>query len=220
MENSSGAIHIGLGHLPRLGVGQILITNTCEIHGLLLCIAEAEIVEEFLYFSLDILKLGDGSLIVLVEGTRSWNLAIEILLGQHQRTVDKVAVDSHKLIVIARLKIGPSKVIILGLRRIRGQHIAQDILFAREIHKVLVEPYSPVARGRDLVALEVEELVRRYIIWNNIATLSLEHCREDNAVEDDIVFTNKVDESCRRIFPPSLPSAKLLGLGIAELFSV
>jgi hypothetical protein len=93
-------------------------------------------------------------------------------------------------------------------------------LFIREIHEILVEPYRPVARGRDLVAFEVEELVGRYVVRYDIAALCLEHGREDDTMEYDVVLADEVDETGRRVFPPSLPRAELLWFSIAELFGV
>ena len=220
MQDSSGTIHVGLSYLPRLGIREILVTYAGEVHSLFLCITEAEITQEFLHLILYILELSNGGLVVLVEGACSRNLTIEVLLGEHQSTIDEVAIDSHKFVVVAGLEVCPGEVVVFGLRRIGSQHIAEHILLIREIHEVLVEPYRPVARGRDLVALEVEELVGRYIIRHDIAAFCLEHRWEDDTMEDDVVLANEMNEAGRRVLPPSLPRAELLGFSVTKLFGI
>ena len=56
-----------------------------------------------------------------------------------------------------------------------------------------MQPYGPVARGRNLVAFEVQELVGRHVFGQDIVAVGLEHRREDDAVEDDVVLADKVD---------------------------
>ena len=56
-----------------------------------------------------------------------------------------------------------------------------------------MQPYGPVARGRNLVAFEVQELVGRHVFGQDIVAVGLEHRREDNAVEDDVILADKVD---------------------------
>ena len=58
-----------------------------------------------------------------------------------------------------------------------------------------MEPNSPVARCRDFVVLEIEELVRRHVVGQDIVAVSLQHCREDDAVEHDVVLAYEVDEA-------------------------
>ena len=50
--------------------------------------------------------------------------------------------------------------------------------------------------------------------------MSLQHRREDQAVEHDVILTDEVDESCVGILPPFLPRAPLLWLSVAELLCV
>ena len=50
--------------------------------------------------------------------------------------------------------------------------------------------------------------------------MSLEHCREDDAVEDDIVLADEMDHAGVVVLPPLLPCAILLRVGIAKLLGV
>ena len=56
--------------------------------------------------------------------------------------VEGIAKDSETQ---EELEIFPSKVVVLSFRSVGSQHVAQYILFAREILQVLVQPYCPVA---------------------------------------------------------------------------
>ena len=137
-------------------------------------------------------------------------------MGQDYHTVDKVAEYGHKLTVVAGLEISPGEVIVLGLRSICREHIAQHILLAGKIAEIFVEPHGPVARGRDLITLEVEKLVGRHIVGQLIVVaVGHKHGRKDDAVEHDIVLAYEIDYAGIGVFPPFLPAVgiNLLGVG-------
>lgn len=98
-----------------------------------------------LYLLLHVLELSDSLLIYLLQFTTGRNYAAPILLGELEGTVYEVTVNGNQLRVVALLEILPGKVVILGLRRIGCQYIAQYILLAWQIYEILVQPYSPVA---------------------------------------------------------------------------
>ena len=50
--------------------------------------------------------------------------------------------------------------------------------------------------------------------------MRLEHCWEHDAVEHDVVLADEVDKARRRILPPCLPCAPLLGVRVAQLLGV
>ena len=135
-------------------------------------------------------------------------------MHKHSGTVHKVAKDSHKFIVIASLEIFPGEVVVFRLRSVGCQHIAEHVLLAGELAEIFVEPYSPVARCGNLVVFKVEELVCRDVVGKIVATVCHEHCREDDAMEHDIVFANKVEHTCFRIFPPFFP---VLGISVYRI---
>ena len=72
-------------------------------------------------------------------------VAEALLMGEHEGAVHEVTVHSHELIIVACLEILPGEVIVLGLGRIGGEHIAQYILLPGEVHEILVQPHRPVA---------------------------------------------------------------------------
>ena len=144
--------------------------------------------------------------IYVLECSCGRNDAVKVLVGQHHSTVDKVAGDGHKLVIVARLEVGPSEVVILSLGGISGKYIAQHVLLAGEILEILVEPNGPVARCRNLVAFKVKELIGRHVVRQiEIVIVSLKHRREDNAVEHDIILAYEVYQTRFRIFPPRFP---------------
>ena len=84
-------------------------------------------------------------------------------------------------------------------------------MLAREIDQILMEPDGPVARRGDLVVLQVEELVGRHVVGQDIASMGFEHGGEDEAVEDDIILADEVDEARLRVLPPFLPRSPARG---------
>ena len=95
----------------------------------------------------------DGGAVGLGEFTAGWHRTVEILLGELQGAVDEVAVDGHQFVVVACLEISPRKVVVLGFGGVGGQYISHDVLFAREVVEVFVEPHCPVAGSANLVVL-------------------------------------------------------------------
>ena len=130
--------------------------------------------------------------------------------------VDEVAEDGHQLAVVALLEVLPAEVVVLGLGGVGREHVAQHVLLAREVLQVLVRPHGPAARGRDLVAFEVEELVGGNVVREDEAVaVGLQHRREHDAVEDDVVLADEVDQPGVRRLPPLLPAVgqELLRVG-------
>ena len=56
-----------------------------------------------------------------------------------------------------------------------------------------MQPNSPIARSGDLVVFEVHKLERGHIFRNDIGPLSFQHRREDDAVENDVIFSDEMD---------------------------
>ncbi len=117
-------------------------------------------------------------------------------MGEYGSAVDEVAQYGYQLAVVAGLEVGPGKVVVLGFGGVGGEHVAQHVLLA-----------GPVARGRDFVALEVEEFVRRHIVGQlEAVAVCHKHGRENNAVEHNVVLADKVDDACFGVFPPCFPA--------------
>ena len=104
------------------------------------------------------------------------------------------------------MEVLPRKVIVLGFGSIGREHIAKDVLLTREILQILIEPDGPVAGGRDLVPFEVEELISRDILGQDIRPFGTKHRGEDDAVEDDVILTDEVQQAGIFALPPFLPA--------------
>ena len=215
VENGLHALGIGLDHLPRFGVGQILVADAGEVHGLLLRIAEAELLEQALHFGLHTAEFFDRGAVGFGEFSALGHVAFVIFLRELEGAVHEVAVDGHQLVVVARLEVGPREVVVLRFGGIGREHVAQHVLFAGEVHEIFVEPHGPVARSGDLVVFEVEKFVRRHVVGEDIRAFCLEHGGENDAVEDDIVFADEVNEARVGAFPPRFPRVgeQLFGVG-------
>ena len=131
--------------MPGFAVGDVLVADTCQVHSLLLCVAELECVEQCLHLLLHVLEFLDGSAVYVLQFATFGHDAVEVFLGQLECTVDEVAVNSHQLVVVAVLEILPCEVVVLGLGCVGSEHIAQHVLLAGEVDEIFVEPYSPVA---------------------------------------------------------------------------
>lgn len=211
IEHRLHTVGIRLPHLPRLTLRDVAVADAGEVHCLLLRLTEVESVEELLHLVLHVLKLLHGLAIDIEEVAWCGHHAIPVFLRELQGAIDEVAIDSHQLRVVALLEVLPREVVVLRLGGIGREHIAQHILLAREIDQILMEPDGPVARRGDLVVLQVEKLVGGHVVGQDIASVGLEHGGEDEAVEDDIVLADEVDEARLRVLPPFLPRPQRAG---------
>ena len=71
--------------------------------------------------------------------------AVPVFLGKLQGAVYKVAVDGHKLGIVALLEILPGEVVVLGLGSVGRKDISEHVLLAWQVSEILMEPYCPVA---------------------------------------------------------------------------
>ena len=115
------------------------------------------------------------------------------------------------------LEILPCKVIVFRFRSVSRQDIAQNILFSGEITQIFVQPYCPVAGSGNLVAFQIQELVARHIVRQDIAAFRLQHGREYDAMEYDVVLADEMYKACFGVFPPRLPRVGKQLFGIADV---
>ena len=83
-----------------------------------------------------------------------------------------------------------------------------------------MQPDGPVARGRNLVVLQIEKLVCRHVVGQDVAAVGLEHGGEDEAMEHDVVLADEVHQARLLVLPPFLPCAPAFGLAVAELLGI
>ena len=177
--------------LPRRA--RFLVAQTGQVHGLLEGLAETVVLQRLRDGGLDSRNLREGLVIYGLMPEVCGHLAVKILVGQYDGTVDEVAVDSNQFGIIAGLEVLPGEIVVLGLGSIGAEHVAEHILLAGEVPQILVQPDGPVARGGEFVALEVEELVGRHVLrQDESVSVGFQHTGEDNAVEDDVVLADKV----------------------------
>ena len=100
-------VHIGLCHLPRLGISEIFITETGNIHCFLEGLTELVGVEITLHLRLERLDLSKSLGVDCLRLEVRRNAAFEIFMGQHHRTIHEVAEDGNKLAIVTCLEILP-----------------------------------------------------------------------------------------------------------------
>ena len=145
VQNGLATLGIGLPNLPRLTLCDVAVADTSQIHGLELGITELKLVEQFFDFSFYIFKFLNCLTIYVEPLATGGNNTIPVFLGELEGTVDKIAIDGNQLVVITILEVFPSEIVVLGLRGIGCQHVAQHILLTRHINQILMQPDSPVA---------------------------------------------------------------------------
>ena len=64
---------------------------------------------------------------------------------------------------------------------------------------------------------QVQELVARHVVRQDVATLCLQHGGEHDAVEHDIVFSDEVYQTRFGVFPPFLPCVGQQLFGVADV---
>ena len=112
---------------------------------------------------------------------------------------------ADQLVVVLVLEVLPGELAVLELREDGSQRIAQFVLPARPALDVLVQPHRPVAAGAQLLPLEVEEFVGRHVLRSMEAAVQLQHDGEDDAVEDDVVLADEVQQARVVRLPPFFP---------------
>ena len=217
IEDRCGPVHVGLGDLPRLGVGNVLVADTGDVHRLLQGLTEMIGLDVFLKGipGGDDLRERFG-----VDGLRFQvrrHLAAEILVGQDHGPVDEVAENGDQLRVVALLEVLPRKVVVLGLGSVGAQHVAEHVLLALELLDEFVDPYGPAAGGRDLVAFQVQELVGGDIVRQDIVAIGLQHGRKDDAMEHDVVLADEMHQFRVLGLPPFLPGLRKQFLGVGDV---
>ncbi len=66
------------------------------------------------------------------------------------------------------LIVFPGEVGVFGFGADGGQYIAQLVAAVGQLFEVFVQPHGVVARGGELLALQVEELISRYVVGHYI----------------------------------------------------
>ena len=139
------AVRVGFDHLPRLSISQVLVAQTCQVHGFGQCLPEAEGLEVALHVLTACHDRTDGLTVVISHLTRCRHFTFVIVIGEHQGSVDEVTENSHQLVVVSSLKLLPGEVVILCLRGAGTECVAQRVLLAGEINEIFMKPDGPVA---------------------------------------------------------------------------
>ena len=139
-------------------------------------------------------------------------------MSEHYGPVHEVSEHGHQLGVVASLEVFPAEIVVLCLRGIGREDIAQRVFLSGEILNILVSPDGPVAGSGYLVPFQVKELVRWHILRKDESvSISLEHRREDYAVENNIVLAYEVHKLGVGTLPPFLPTVRQEFLGVGDV---
>ena len=164
-----------------------------------------KIIQIFLYPADNLRNFSQYFFIIIRQFSALRHYTAEIFLRQHQCAVDEVAVNSHQLTVIPGLKILPGKIVVFGFGSIGCQYIPQHILFAFEVTQIFMQPYGPIPGSRNLVSFQIQKLIGRHIIGQYITTFCFQHRRENNTMEYNIIFPDKMDHPGFGILPIFFP---------------
>ena len=164
IQNGSYARHVCLGKFPGFCICQVLITDTRQVHGFLLCVTEFEYVEQLFHFFFYVGKLFQRFAVVIVQFAGSGYYTVEVLFGELQGAVYEVTVYGYQFVVIACLEVFPGKVVVFCFRSIGGEHVAQHVLLAGEFCEIFMQPYGPVAGSGNLISFQIQEFVAGHVV--------------------------------------------------------
>ena len=205
VEDGFHALRVSFDDFPGFGVGKIFVADACEVHRLFLCVAEAEVFQEPFHFGFHSGKFRDGFAVVVCQFAGSGHDAFIVFLSQLQCAVHEVSIDRHEFIVVACLEVLPSEVVVLCLRCVGSEDVAQDVLFSGEFSEIFVKPDGVVAGGGNLVVFKIQKLIGGHVVGQDVGAFRFEHGGEDDAVEDDVVLADEMDESRFGVLPPLFP---------------
>src|SRR5439155_11112631 len=131
-------------------------------------------------------------------------------MHQHKCSVNKISKNGDQFTVISLLEIFPGKIIILCFGSVGTKNITKHIFTTGKIFKVLMHPHGPVTAGRNFITLNIQKFVGRDIIRQHKSSMCLQHRRENDAMENDIVFANKMDQ-------PRVFLAPVIGPSVCQL---
>ena len=206
---------VGGAHVPRLGVVEVLVAEAGEVNRLLHGLAHvkalvrrADLVRE----RSECVEHRPVGLAWIVERRHD---TVGEAVGEGERAVDEVAEDVGEFGVDVGLEIVPREVSVLRLRQRLGEGVAEQV--GREVVEGFVEPHGPAATRRELAAFEVEELVGGHVGGKDEAGALLPRCLvvrhqqrgEDERVEDDVVFSDKVEQIAALVLPVATPQLRV-----------
>ena len=82
-------------------IGDILVSDTRQVHCLLLCITELEHVEQVFHLLLHVLEFLKRLLVVVCQFSTLRHHAVPVFLGELPRTVHEVSIYTHEFAVVA-----------------------------------------------------------------------------------------------------------------------
>jgi len=126
-------------------------------------------------------------------------------LSKDYHPVYKIAKDGYQFVIVPRLEILPGEIVILGFRGICRKRITEHILHILKVFQVFVQPNGPVAGSGQFLPFQVKKFIGGDIIGQDIIAMCLKHNREDDAMENDIVFSDKMHQLCSTVLPEGLP---------------
>ena len=138
-------------------------------------------------------------------------------MRKHHAAVYEISVYGNQLVIVAGLEIFPSKVVVFGFRGVSRKHIPQHVLFAFKIPQIFVQPYRPIPRSGYFIALQVQELVCRHVVGQDIRPFRFKHGWKYYAVENDVVFANEMDKTGVLVLPPFFPIIRQQFFGVAYI---
>ena len=213
VHDGGGAGRVGFLEFPRLLLGQVLVAEPRHVHGFELRFLVAVARNEVADFGRGGRECLEEGAVGRVEGVVGWggrHRAVIVLAGEHQHAVHEVAQDVGQLVVDLVPKVAPSEFAVFLFRHDGREDVTHGVAAFGEVLEIVCHPDRPVPRRADFVALEVHELVGRHVGWEVVAPVFLEQDGEDDAVENDVVLANEMEEVRRRVLPPVAPVLAIL----------
>ena len=127
-------------------------------------------------------------------------------MHQHKGAVYKISKDVYQFTVVPVLEIFPGKIIVFCFRRIGAKYITQYIFTTGKIFYVFIHPYSPVAAEVETLSPSIfKNSLAGTLSGNTKSTMRFQHCRKNDAMKNNIIFSNKMNQFCIFFAPVICP---------------
>jgi len=198
VDGVGAGLRVFRARVPRLGVVEVLVAAPREGHRLEDCLAHPVVFVGVADFFRRLRQGVERGAVFFGGRAERGDAPVEVVLAKRECAVDEVAQHVGQLAIDAVLEAPPREVRVFRLRQRRRQRVAQEVgrvLAVGEVVEELVQPHRPAATGRELAALDVEKLVGRHVLRQDVLAVRLEHGRKHDAVKDDVVLPDEVDEA-------------------------
>ncbi len=134
-----------------------------------------------------------------------WYLTSTEFMHQYPCAVYIITKYGNEFTIVAVLEIFPGKIIVFCFGHIGTKNITQYIFATGKVFYIFMRPNGPVPGSGNFITFNIQEFVSRNIVGQDKIAVRFQHSREYDTMENDIVFTNEMDQLCIILAPVVSP---------------